>query len=187
MNFTESKKMRNKILHIKTGGTIAGRIPEYKEIEYISDTFTDCVNFEKYITQTFKITNPYSELDICYKDSREINEDDRKKILDGFLYHYKKGVRKFLITHGTYTMPETGRYLLENIPKQFLDDSLIIITGSMYPWVLFGSDAPFNLGASITTLIQHTINGVYICMHGGIFDPRHIQKDNENLIFKTKN
>ena len=97
---------------------------------------------------------------------------------------FEQGVKKFLITHGTYTMPDTGKYLMNNLSKKTIEGSTIIITGSMYPWNVYGSDAPMNLGASVSQLISGYVNGVWICMHGKLFDPRHVSKNVDKLIFE---
>lgn len=173
------------IFHIKTGGTIGGCVPEYIEIEKIANIFLDSIDFKKHITQTFKIPNEYAEIEVCWKDSRDINSGDRDEMLSAIQRQYKEGVRKFLVTHGTYTMPDTAKYLMENLSQETLESSLVILTGSMYPWPVYGSDAPLNLGASLSNLIQQEVSGVFICMHGRRFDPNGITKDSENLIFKT--
>ncbi len=83
-------------------------------------------------------------------------------------------------------MPETGNFILDNLDKTILDNSAIIITGSMFPWNIIGSDAPLNLGASLACLSIIDNFGVKICMHGKLFDPKKTTKDLNNLIFKTE-
>ncbi len=81
-------------------------------------------------------------------------------------------------------MSETGEFLINNLPKDVLASSTIILTGAMYPWNVYGSDAPMNLGASISQLISEHVSGVWICMHGKLFDPRKVNKDAEKRIFE---
>ena len=69
------------IFHIKTGGTISGCVPEYKEIEMVSSVFDDIVNYVKYIKNSFKLENNYVEYTVCHKDSRDVNDEDRDKII----------------------------------------------------------------------------------------------------------
>lgn len=57
----------------------------------------------------------------------------------------------------------------------------------MYPRNVFGSDAPMNLGASISLLISGYAKGVWICMHGKLFNPLKTSKDVEKRIFELQN
>lgn len=177
----------NLIFHIKTGGTIGGCVPEYSEIERVSSIFTDVTNYRKHIKETFQLQNDYDEIEICHKDSRQITDDDRQNIATEIKKQFDMGVRKFLVTHGTYTMPDTAQYLVKNLPKNLLESSIVIITGSMYPWAIYGSDAPMNLGTALSNLIQQDVCGVFICMHGRRFNPDDVVKDIKGLVFKTIN
>ena len=98
------------------------------------------------------------------KDSREIDENDLRKMLETL--EQSPNTRNVL-THGTYTMPDTARYLKANLQRK---DQTIILTGSMIPIKGFApSDGPFNLGFAISE-VQHLPPGVYIAMNGRIFD-----------------
>lgn len=173
-----------KLLLIKTGGTIDGCVPEYVEIEQIANLFNDSVNFNKHITQSFKAAVKFSEFEVAKKDSRDITDSDRRIINEVIEREFRQGTKKFLITHGTFTMPETGEFLINNLSKDVLAGSIILLTGAMYPWNVYGSDAPMNLGASISQLISEYVSGVWICMHGKLFDPRKVSKDVEKRIFE---
>lgn len=75
------------------------------------------------------------------KDSRQLGENDRKEILKAI---EESPSNKIIITHGTYTMPDTARYLKANLKR---NDQTIILTGSMIPIKGFSpSDGTFNLG-----------------------------------------
>ena len=79
-----------------------------------------------------------------------------------------------IITHGTYTMPDTARYLKANLKRK---DQKIVITGSMVPLKGFDfTDAPFNLGYAIAT-VQIIDNEVYLCMNGTTFIPEEVSKN----------
>lgn len=95
-------------MHLKTGGTINGCVPEYKEVEDIAKLFHDTVDFDKYLTKSFNIPCEYQEFEVCNKDSRDINEHDRQVIAEVIQREYAGGMRRFLVSHGTYTMPETA-------------------------------------------------------------------------------
>lgn len=173
-----------KLLHIQTGGTINGCVPEYIEIEQIAGLFSDSINFKKHITQSFKAAVEYSEFEVCKKDSRDIADGDRNIIVQVIQREFAQGTKLFLVTHGTFTMAETGEFLLKNLPEDVLKGASIILTGSMYPWNVYGSDAPMNLGASISQLISGHATGVWLCMHGKLFDPRKTSKDVEQRVFE---
>lgn len=173
-----------KILHIRTGGTIEGVVPEYKEVTNLAQSFPNIMDAEKYITASWKLHGEYSSTLVCMKDSREITQEDREKIQEKIITAHGQGTHKFLITHGTYTMPDTGIFLLDNIPKDVLKDISVVITGAMYPLNLHGGDGLLNLGASMSTLLNMDTFGVKISMHGKLWDPKKVEKDVENLIYK---
>ena len=173
-----------KLLLIKTGGTIDGCVPEYVEIEQIANLFNDTVNFKKHVMQSFKAPVDFSEFEVCKKDSRQITDDDRNIMKQVIEREYKEGTKVFLITHGTFTMSDTGEYLLEGLSPEIIENASIVLTGAMYPWNVYGSDAPMNLGASISQLISEQAKGVWICMHGKLFDPKQVSKDPEKRLFE---
>ena len=174
---------RPKLLLIKTGGTIDGCVPEYLEIEQIASIFSDSVDFKKHVTQSFNAPVQFSEFEVCKKDSRQITDSDRNIIVQVIEREFNQGTKKFLVTHGTFTMADTGKFLLEHLSAEIKENSSIILTGAMYPWIIFGSDAPMNLGASISQLISENARGVWICMHGKLFDPKKAIKDVDKLVF----
>jgi len=176
-----------KILHLSTGGTITGCENDYLAISKISTYFKDAVDIKKYLTEAMKIKAEYSLREICNKDSRDINDDDRGILTKEIERAYKEGIKHFLITHGTFTMPETGVYLMNNLSQDIIDDTSIILTGAMYPMNLIGGDGLLNLGAAVSTLINSDNSlGVKINMHCQNWDPSKIQKDSKNLIFEEK-
>lgn len=180
-----NNRIMRKILHLSTGGTISGCESDYPQIETLSHFFADAIDIGMYFTKSMKIRADYSMKEICNKDSRAIADDDRKMMAQEIEKAHEDGVRHFLITHGTFTMPDTGVFLLENLPEDVLADISIVITGSMYPMSLVGGDGLLNLGASISSLINvDKPLGVVINMHGKNWDPRKIKKDADNLVFE---
>lgn len=107
---------------------------------------------------------------ICMKDSRAISNADRLKIVASI---QKSPAKNILITHGTYTMPDTARFLatrLKNTNKK------IILTGSMIPLIGFSpSDAGFNLGFAMGKF-DALQPGIYVAMNGRIFTPDEVVK-----------
>jgi L-asparaginase len=61
------------------------------------------------------------------KDSRNIDSEDRKNLCKCIEESEESYI---LITHGTYTMPDTARYLEVHLGKI---EKTIILTGSMIP------------------------------------------------------
>jgi L-asparaginase len=105
------------------------------------------------------------------KDSRQIDEKDRREMLRLIR---KATDRLFIITHGTYTMPDTARYLKAKLSDT---DKTVVLTGSITPLIGFSpSDAAFNLGYSMAQ-VRVLPSGIYVCMHGQTFTADEVAKD----------
>ncbi|HEV7702172.1 MAG TPA: asparaginase domain-containing protein [Candidatus Paceibacterota bacterium] len=155
-----------KIEIILTGGTIDSTW------DGISDTAT--VNSHSVIPNYFKKLIVYPEVkfnEICMKDSRQINEQDISKVLESI---EKSEANKIIITHGTYTMPDTAKFIEANLTRK---DQTIIFTGSMVPLEgFYPTDAPFNLGFAVSKS-QELSPGIYLCMNGETFTPQEVAKN----------
>jgi L-asparaginase len=101
------------------------------------------------------------------KDSLEIDDDDRQLIYSAVASAEQSRV---LITHGTDTMIETAKFLLD------IAGMTIVLTGSLLPAQFRSSDAMFNIGFAYG-VAQTLPPGVYIAMHGRIFDPNNARKN----------
>ncbi len=157
----------NETIHIiLTGGTIDSVFDPVKDGVVIGK--------ETVVEDYLKKLRLHNSLEVTLaflKDSREIRHADRKKLLE---LVQKSPHKKILITHGTYTMPDSAQYLKENIAKT---SKTIVFTGSMVPLTGFQfSDAAFNLGYAIGQL-QSLKPGVYVCMNGKAFDPDRVDKN----------
>ena len=107
---------------------------------------------------------------VCLKDSRELNEADLKKIVAAV---EESPHAKIIITHGTYTMPDTARYLEANLTRH---DQTIVITGSMIPIAGFSpSDGPFSIGYALSKVMELS-SGIYVAMNGRTFRPDEVTK-----------
>lgn len=157
---------KSKTIHfVITGGTI--------------DSFYDGAKDTVTVSKTSIIPNYINSLNLhekteftvaCMKDSRGLNIKNRKHILNIIENSSHKII---IITHGTYTMPDTGKYLKANLKRK---DQTIVFTGSMIPISGFSpSDGSFNLGYSIAKA-QELPPGLYVCMNGKIFDPDEVVK-----------
>ncbi len=109
--------------------------------------------------------------EICMKDSRAITDEDRDKIIQVI---EESESNKIIITHGTYTMPDTARHLKNKMQRK---DQTIVLTGSMVPIKGFDfSDGPFNLGFAFAQ-VQTLESGVYVCMNTQVFTPEEVAKN----------
>jgi L-asparaginase len=156
-----------KICVIATGGTIDKDYP--KSIGGYAFEFGEpAVKRMLHDWQTnieFEILSPFQ------KDSLEINDSDRKILLESLSTTDSEMV---VITHGTDTMIETGKFLsTKSLNKK------IIITGAMRPQRFSNSDAALNFGGAIAAL-QIVDKGVYIYINGLLKKAMAMQRNVEN-------
>ncbi len=155
-----------KITFIQTGGTI--------DKDYPKTTRGWAFEFgEPAVERVLEKLYPSFEYEIitaCQKDSLEITNDDRKNLVSIINEH---GNNKFIVTHGTDTMIETGLFLETSVK-----DKLVIITGARLPERFSNSDAPINIGGAIAA--ANTLKkGVYISMSGIVKSSDEIKRDME--------
>ena len=154
-----------KVHFIMTGGTI--------DSHYDASKDTAVPNEQSIIpsfVQSLKIYHETEFTTVCLKDSRDIVEDDLKAIANTV---EKSQCKHILITHGTYTMPDTARYLKANLES---NNKVIVLTASAIPIQGFSpSDGPFNLGFAMAKL-EDLEPGVYVIINGRIFSPEEVIK-----------
>lgn len=164
--------MSNSIHFIITGGTIDSVWSGSKDTVVVSEHSTLPEYFEE-LGRNLKFSEEIKFSEICMKDSRAIDEQDRKDVLKAI---EESDAKKIIITHGTYTMPDTARYIKQNLKR---NDQTIVLTGSMVPIKGFDfSDGPFNLGYAFAQL-QDLKEGVYVCMNAKVFSPEEVAKNIE--------
>ena len=165
---------KNTIHFIITGGTI--------DSYYDGSKDTAVVNKESIIPQFIKglrLNQESTFTKVCMKDSRDLIRDDLKNILQTVK---ESPYKKVIITHGTYTMSDTARYLEANLEN---NDRTIIITGSFIPLNGFSfSDGPFQLGYSLAKL-QDLDKGIYICMNGKVLSSDEAMKVSKEGVFTS--
>ncbi len=107
------------------------------------------------------------------KDSLEMTDEDRELVLT--TVRGKVADAPVVVTHGTDTMVETGRLLKRRIAEL---KHPIILTGAMTPLGFERSDGLQNLteGLFAARVLQP---GVWIVMHGQVFDVDRARKDRE--------
>jgi len=119
----------------------------------------------------------YDITPLIKKDSLDINDADREMIRNAVS---NVGESRILITHGTDTMVETARALLE------IRDKTIVLLGAMQPARMRYSDASFNLGFA-SAAVQLLPPGVHLVMNGQVFDPRRVSKNRDLNRFEQVN
>jgi L-asparaginase len=107
------------------------------------------------------------------KDSLEMTEEDRELVLEAV--KAKVSDAPVVITHGTDTMVETGRLLKLRLAEL---RHPVILTGAMTPLGFERSDGLQNLTESLFAA-RVLAPGVWIVMHGQVFDVDHARKDRE--------
>lgn len=161
----KTSKRHAGVQFILTGGTI--------DSYYDGSKDTVLPNKHSVVPEFIKSLKLYEQtefIEVCMKDSRDINEQDRREILKTV---EESPYQKIIITHGTYTMPDSARYLKANLKR---DDQIIIFTASMIPMKGFTpSDGPFNLGFALAQ-VEILPAGVYVSINGKVFQPEEVIK-----------
>ncbi len=153
------------ITFIQTGGTIDKDYPRTTG----GYTFEITEPASKRILEKLNPSFKYEVISVLKKDSLDMNDDDRKNILDACS---KTKTKKIIITHGTDTMLETARVLSR------IKDKTIVITGASRPERFSDSDAPINIGVAIGA-VNVLEKGVFIAMNGRIIPWDRCKRDPE--------
>lgn len=111
---------------------------------------------------------------VMNKDSLEMTDGDRAHIVARIREVHCAGC-PIVITHGTDTMTDTGRYIQRAFPDVKIP---IILTGAMRPLGFEGSDGLQNLTESLLAA-RLLAPGVYIVFHGQVFPAGRTTKDRE--------
>jgi L-asparaginase len=150
-------------LIITTGGTIDKVYFDAKSSYSVGDP-----QIEEVFRQAH-VSLPHTVVPLMRKDSLELTDQDRVLIRETIL---GSDNRMVLVTHGTDTMTETGKFLA-GIPGK-----TIVLTGALIPARFRENDAIFNIGFALAAT-QALPAGVYIAMNGRIYDPDRVLKDRE--------
>lgn len=150
-----------------TGGTIDSIFDPAKDMVVVNDAST----LSRYIHEVVHPDFTLSQETITLRDSREISDHIREELIRAI---QKSPHQNILITHGTYTMAETARYLEKHITDT---SKKIVLTGSMLPLQGFApTDAPFNLGFAIASVLLAQ-PGIYLAMNGRLFKAHEVEKN----------
>lgn len=146
-----------------TGGTIDKVYFDAKSEYEVGEPVVGRILHEAGTGFDFEIT------ELLKKDSLDLDDSDRARIraaVEG------DPAERILITHGTDTMPETGKALLG------ISGKTIVLTGSLSPARFQNSDAVFNIGCAVGA-VQSLPPGVYVVMNGRVFAAGKVRKNRE--------
>jgi len=151
------------MLILNSGGTFNKRYnPISGELEVPYDNYA----IERILES---VSCEYDLAGVVYKDSLEMNTDDRKMLANIILESQEN---KFLVVHGTDTMHLSAEFF-----NEIFDDRIIVLTGAMKPFEIDTVESTLNLGMAMGFLNAATETGVYICMNGYIERWNKIEKN----------
>ena len=155
-----------------TGGTIDS---EYDIINYTITPAKES-SVKQYVEKYLRPEYGIFEQVIALVDSRDVTEQIRQELFEAVRSSKSDNI---IVTHGTVTMQETAKYLIERIQNDndpHVKNKKVVLLGSFHPLLFHPSDAPFNLGFALG-VIDYVAPGVYIAMNSRLFDPHNICKD----------
>jgi len=142
------------MLILNSGGTFNKRYNEFTgNMEVPIDNLAVDTILQNY-------NNEFNIAGVIYKDSIEMNLDDRK-MLTNIIMESKDDT--FIVVHGTDTMHETAEFF-----DEIFNDRKIILVGAMRPFEIEKVEASFNLGMAIGFANSASEYGIYICMSGHV-------------------
>ncbi len=159
------------ILILNTGGTFC---KVYNELTGLLEVQSNNNSIES-ILKISKIYN-IKVKGLIYKDSLDITNKDRKKLLDCIKNKYYK---KIIIIHGTDTINITAKYLAKNLKQM-----QIVLTGAMKPFSIEPIEATSNLMSAFGFLQSCNTNNIYISMHGQVKQYKKLKKNKSQGIFE---
>lgn len=142
--------------------------------------FDDLSQFEvgdsqiKHILTEGLVDFDYDIVPLLQKDSLEMTDEDRRLVHD---YIAADRGERYVVTHGTDTMAETARALVD------LEGKTIVLTGALTPARFRATDAVFNVGMAVAA-VQTAHPGVYIAMNGQVFAAGSVRKNRRENRFE---
>lgn len=162
-----------KIAVIFNGGTISMKIDERVKAavpsltgEEIMEMVTGIEEYAEIESYSFSsLPSPHMTPELMLKLSQFVENLLEREDIDGVV-----------ITHGTDTLEETA-YLLDLTLRS---EKPVVITGSMRSSSELGYDGPFNLAASICTVIceESKRRGVLVCFNSTLHSAKEVTKTN---------
>ena len=108
---------------------------------------------------------------VLKKDSQEITDGDRTRLAKALR---KTAPNRVIITHGTDTLIETARYLVQS---GSVGDKVVALTGAKKPEAFKDSDAAFNIGVAVGATATLPPGSVVVCMSGRVIDAMKCTRD----------
>lgn len=133
------------------------------------------------ILEAVGVSFAYTSEVLMQKDSLELTDADRRLIAERV---QNAEADRVLITHGTDTMVETGRAIIETLGAD--SAKTVVLVGSLTPARFKATDAEFNIGFAAAA-VQTLPSGVYIAMNGCVFDPLTARKNRDENRFEHTN
>lgn len=143
-----------------TGGTIDGADSDLGSIRQISSAEQWLNNQPNVHARIHHLLN---------KDSRQITAEDRSSIVAAVASCRSKNI---LLTHGTFTIAQTGRALRAALVDT---EATILLVGAWIPFGEPGSDAPTQMEFAIRSF-REGCRGVFIAMDGKLWNPDKTDK-----------
>ena len=128
----------------------------------------------KHILNEGLVQFDYDVVSLLQKDSLDMNDVDRARLRD---YIAGDDAERYVVTHGTDTMPETAEALAG------LHGKTIVLTGALSPARFRTTDAIFNVGMAVAA-VQVALPGVYIAMSGQVFESGKVRKNRDENRFE---
>ncbi len=153
---------------IATGGTFD------KHYDPIAGTLGFGTSHLPHAIERARILPPPVLQQLPFLDSLDMQASDRERILHAC---EASPETRIVIIHGTDTMAETAAVLGPTCPGK-----TVVLTGSMIPYEIAGSDAIYNFGFACGA--AHCLPaGVYVAMNGVVFSWDKVCKDRTLGIF----
>lgn len=164
-----------KLMILTTGGTIEKTYDEQQGHLSNEISVLDRI-LNRLRLPDFEITH----VPVMNKDSLEMNEEDRQKILDAVKTCIPQ-TDAILLLHGTDTLDQTGNCLY-----QFLEnlEIPIVLTGAMRPFEFRDTDAIQNVTESLLA-IRMLKAGIYAVMHNRVLPFPNVRKNYKHLHFEA--
>jgi L-asparaginase len=156
------------IRFITTGGTIDKIYFDALSQFEVGDSLV------KHILTDGLVEFDYDIVPILQKDSLEMTDEDREQLYELIS---NDDTTRFVITHGTDTMPQTADKLAG------LSGKTIVLTGALTPARFRTTDAVFNVGMAVAA-VQACEPGVYIAMNGQVFPAGEVRKNRKENRFE---
>ena len=157
------------IRFITTGGTIDKIYFDQLSQFEVGDSLV------KYILDDGLVQFDYDIVPLLQKDSLDLTDADRQQLYNRIA---ADDAERFVVTHGTDTMPETAEVLAG------IDGKTIVLTGALSPARFRSTDAVFNVAMAVAA-VQVAPPGVYLAMSGQIFEAGKVRKNRDENRFES--